>query len=219
MIGRTRLAIGDRTLRRAVAPERGEPAALTRRASPALEVPLPLPVGHEGVVEPLLRARVVEVVVDDLVAERRPRHRAAPRAPRSPRASSTGTARASDSYAFPSSAGGSSSPCSIPCSPAAITAANARYGFASPPGIRVSARRAAPWPTTRNPQVRLSFPHASVVGAQRPGREALVRVDRRREEQRELLEAGDLPGEPAPRTAARRPRSTRSPSRQSEEWM
>ena len=35
-------------------------------------------------------------------------------------------------------------------------------------GIRVSARRALPFPTIRKPQVRLSCPHASVVGAQLP---------------------------------------------------
>src|SRR5262245_61111833 len=49
-----------------------------------------------------------------------------------------------------------------------MTAANARYGLTSPPGMRVSTRRDAPWPTTRNPTVRLSWAHASVVGAQLP---------------------------------------------------
>ena len=38
----------------------------------------------------------------------------------------------------------------------------------SPPGIRVSTRSACPCPTTRKPQVRLSCPQASVVGAQLP---------------------------------------------------
>src|SRR5439155_21422 len=75
---------------------------------------------------------------------------------------------ASDSYALPSSAGGSSSPCSIPWRPAAISAPKARYGLTSPPGIRVSIRWAAPCPTIRNPQVRLSCPQASVVGAHEP---------------------------------------------------
>lgn len=40
-----------------------------------LEVALTLPVGDEGVVQALLGARVVEVVVDDLVAEGATRHR------------------------------------------------------------------------------------------------------------------------------------------------
>src|SRR5207342_2102795 len=52
--------------------------------------------------------------------------------------------------------------------PAAISAANARYGFTSAPGMRVSTRRLEPCPTTRKPQVRLSRPQASVVGAQLP---------------------------------------------------
>jgi hypothetical protein len=56
----------------------------------------------------------------------------------------------------------------MPASPAAISAAKARYGFASAPGIRVSVRSAGPCPTIRKPQVRLSRPHASVVGAQEP---------------------------------------------------
>ena len=47
-------------------------------------------------------------------------------------------------------------------------AAKARYGLTSPPGMRVSTRRALPCPTTRYPHVRLSFPQASVVGAQLP---------------------------------------------------
>ena len=79
-----------------------------------------------------------------------------------------GNRSASDSYALPSSGGGSSSPCSIPWRPAAISAANARYGLTSPPGIRVSTRCDEPWPTMRKPHVRLSRPHASVVGAQLP---------------------------------------------------
>ena len=49
-----------------------------------------------------------------------------------------------------------------------MIAANARYGFASAPGIRVSVRSAGPCPTIRKPHVRLSWPHASVVGAHEP---------------------------------------------------
>src|SRR5918911_2555666 len=41
-----------------------------------LEHPLPLVARHDLVEEPLLRAGVVQVVVDDLVAERGPRDRA-----------------------------------------------------------------------------------------------------------------------------------------------
>ena len=64
----------------------------------------------------------------------------------------------------------------MPCSPAAISAANARYGLTSAPGIRVSGRRDAPCPTTRNPHVRLSWPHASVVGAQLPATKRLYEL-------------------------------------------
>ena len=80
--------------------------------------------------------------------------------------SECGNRSTSDSYAFPSKAAGNGSSFSIPCRPAAMIAANARYGFASAPGMRVSARSAGPLPTMRKPQVRLSWPHASVVGAQ-----------------------------------------------------
>ena len=79
-----------------------------------------------------------------------------------------GNRSASETYAFPSNGGGSGSSRSIPCNPAAISAANAKYGLTSPPGIRVSTRSPGPRPTTRNPHVRLSFPQASVVGAHDP---------------------------------------------------
>ncbi len=64
----------------------------------------------------------------------------------------------------------------MPYSPAARSAENARYGFASAPGIRVSARSAEPLPTTRNPHVRLSYPQASVVGAQLPAAKRLYEL-------------------------------------------
>src|SRR5680860_44207 len=59
--------------------------------------------------------------------------------------------------------------CSMPCNPAAIVAANARYGLASAPGTRDSTRNDGPWPTRRNPHVRLSRPQASAVGAHDSG--------------------------------------------------
>ena len=43
-------------------------------------------------------------------------------------------------------------------------------------GIRVSGRRAEPCPTTRNPHVRLSWPQASVVGAQLPAEKRLYEL-------------------------------------------
>ena len=64
----------------------------------------------------------------------------------------------------------------MPYSPAAISAANARYGLTSPPGIRVSTRSAGPCPTTRKPHVRLSRPHASVVGAHEPAANRLYEL-------------------------------------------
>ena len=64
----------------------------------------------------------------------------------------------------------------MPYRPAASSAANARYGFASAPGMRVSARSAEPWPTMRKPHVRLSYPHASVVGAQLPAAKRLYEL-------------------------------------------
>ncbi len=56
----------------------------------------------------------------------------------------------------------------MPCSPAAISAATARYGLTSPPGTRFSTRSDSPWPTTRSAQVRLSVPQAIAVGAKLP---------------------------------------------------
>ena len=47
--------------------------------------------------------------------------------------------------------------------------ASARYGLTSAPGIRHSTRRPAPWPTRRNPHVRLSTPQTAAVGAHDPG--------------------------------------------------
>src|SRR5262245_12037053 len=80
-------SVVSRSRRPALAPERAAhflgtpsapPAGSDRRpsTSAAFEVPLALPVGHVLVEERLLGARIVEVVVDDLVAERRARHRA-----------------------------------------------------------------------------------------------------------------------------------------------
>ena len=57
----------------------------------------------------------------------------------------------------------------MPGSPAAIVAAKARYELASAPGMRFSTRLPAPWPTTRNPSVRLSRPQPTAVGAHEPG--------------------------------------------------
>src|SRR4051794_4521644 len=129
-----------------------------------------------------------------------------------------GKRSASDSYAFPSSPGGSSSSFSIPCRPAAITAANARYGFASPPGIRVSALRAAPWPTTLNPQVRLSFPHASVVGAQEPAANRLYELIVGARNTASSLKHAICPASQREKSASSVAKHG-SPSLHSEEWM
>ena len=56
----------------------------------------------------------------------------------------------------------------MPCSPDAIIAAIARYGLTSPPGTRFSTRSDGPCPITRSEQVRLSWPHATAVGANEP---------------------------------------------------
>src|ERR1700674_3392488 len=42
--------------------------------------------------------------------------------------------------------------------------------------MRDSARRCCPWPTIRNPQVRLSWPQARVVGAQLPAAKRLYEL-------------------------------------------
>ena len=56
----------------------------------------------------------------------------------------------------------------MPHSPLAIVAANARYGFASAPGMRHSTRAPLCSPTVRNPHVRLSRLHTMAVGAHEP---------------------------------------------------
>ena len=61
----------------------------------------------------------------------------------------------------------------MPCRPAAIIAASARYGFTSAPGSRFSTRFASPWPTTRIEHVRLSLPQATAVGANEPSTKRL----------------------------------------------
>ena len=58
---------------------------------------------------------------------------------------------------------------STPSSPAAITAAIARYGLMSAPGQRVSSRVDLGEPgITRKLAVRLSTPHVGFTGAQKP---------------------------------------------------
>ena len=57
----------------------------------------------------------------------------------------------------------------MPQSPPAMAAARARYGLTSAPGMRLSTRRLAPVPTVRNPQVRLSSPQTTAVGAHESG--------------------------------------------------
>src|SRR6204780_1562368 len=89
-------------------------------------------------------------------------------------------------YALPVIGGGNGSDRDLPSSAAAISPASARYGFTSPPGTRHSTRSEGPCPTSRSAHVRLSGPHATAVGAKLPGRVALVGVDRRREQQRQL---------------------------------
>ena len=71
-------------------------------------------------------------------------------------------------YALPSYVLGGFSLLAIPCRPAAIVAANARYGLASAPGMRFSTRKAAPSPQSRKPHVRLSQPTTIRVGANEP---------------------------------------------------
>src|SRR5579884_696571 len=106
----------------------------------------------------------------------------------------------------------------MPWSPAASSAANARYGFASAPGIRVSGRTDEPWPTTRKPHVRLSWPQASVVGAQLPAAKRLYELivgamNTARSPRREIWPARYCSN------SCDSPANALAPSRQSEEWM
>ena len=53
----------------------------------------------------------------------------------------------------------------MPYRPAPIAAAYIRYAFMSPPGKRFSTWSPSPFPTSRNPVVRLSRPHTTLTGA------------------------------------------------------
>src|SRR5947209_19048261 len=106
----------------------------------------------------------------------------------------------------------------MPYKPEASSAAKARYGFASAPGIRVSGRSDAPCPTMRKPQVRLSCAHASVVGAQLPAAYRLYEL---------IVGARKSASSRAPAIHPARNRSNTegsaanafSPSRHSDAWM
>ena len=123
--------------------------SLRPRVSESFKASHPLPVRHRGVVGRELDPRIVEVVVDHLVAERR---RGRPTTARTARAASRsvdGTrGRRRTTYALPVSIGSSSSSFSMPWRPPAMIAATARYGLTSPPGTRFSTRSDCPWPTT-----------------------------------------------------------------------
>ncbi len=106
----------------------------------------------------------------------------------------------------------------MPCRPAAITAAKARYGLASPPGMRVSARRAAPCPTTRKPQVRLSLPQASVVGAHEPAANRLYELIVGARNTASSLKQAICPASQRENSVSSS-RKHGSPSRHSDEWM
>src|SRR5205814_96506 len=68
-------------------------------------------------------------------------------------------------------------PFSTPSSPAASTAATARYGFMSAPGQRVSSRVDFGDPEiTRKEAVRLSTPHVGFTGAQNPSTRRLYEL-------------------------------------------
>src|SRR6185503_3737321 len=163
--------------------------------SDPLEVPLPFPVRDEAVEEPLLGSRVVEVVVDDLVAERGARH--GPRLERGDRVAqgrgeplrvglvcvALERRRRLELLLEPVEARrdqrrerevrvdvAARNPCLDPASLAVPDNAEAARAVVVPPGER--RRRPA------------------------PGRVALVRVNGRREEHGKLLRARDLSREP-----------------------
>ena len=141
-------------------------------ASQALEAAEPLPV-RDGFLECLqLHLGGPPVVRDDVL----PNAFAATSLLPNSRAASARLARTlglAERYALPLSIGSSSRPWSMPCSPAAISAATARYGFTSPPGTLFSRRSECPLPTTRSAHVRLSSPQATVVGAKLPAAKRL----------------------------------------------
>ena len=144
---------------------------VSARRSPLVEVPAAFPVGDRAVEErPLLAGGVQQVVV----------HVVAERVDRDLRRSRTRSIASTmlDGHALEVGRGvrvavearrRDRRRARCRASPAAIVAAYARYGFTSAPGMRDSSRNDAPWPTMRNPHVRLSRLHASAVGAHDSG--------------------------------------------------
>src|SRR6478736_7167166 len=84
--------------------------------------------------------------------------------------------------------------------------------------MRVSARRAGPWPTTRKPQVRLSFPHASVVGAHDPAAKRLYELIVGATKIASSLKHAICPASQREKSASSVAKLA-SPSRQREEWI
>src|SRR3954464_14498196 len=167
-----------------------------RAPSATLEQPLALVAGDDLVEQPLLRARVVEVVVDDVVAERAPRERSllerrdrlAQRRREPLRVRLVGVAlerrRRLEPLLDPVDPGGEQR-----------REREVRVDVAARDARLDAQRRAvahdaeAARPVVLPPRERRRRPGA--------GGEALVRVDRRREEHGQLARTRDLPGEVA----------------------
>ena len=158
---------------------------------------LALVAGDRLVEEALLRARVVQVVVDDVVAEGGARHR--PLLERRDRlAQRVGEALG---VGLVGVALERRRQLELVLDPVAGRRRAARRrrgtGSTSPPGMRVSVRSAGA--VADDAEAARAVVVAPGERRRRPasGGEALVRVDRRRDEDRELLQAGDLAGEVA----------------------
>src|SRR6185312_12248537 len=145
-----------------------------------LEIALALPVGDVPIEEPLLGPRVVEVVVDDLVAEGRPGDAALlQRRDRLPQ-----RRREAQLVLDPVDAGG-----------------DHRREREVRVDVAAGNPRLDPKPLSMPDDAKAAGAVVVAPGERRrrpaAGRIALVRVDRRREEDRELLRARDLTGEEA----------------------
>src|SRR6188472_3971002 len=162
--------------------------------SDALEIAPSFPVGDVPIEEPLLGARIVEVVVDDLVAERGPGDR--PLLERGDRVSHRAREPLGTRLVGVSLERGREPEL-------VLDPVEARRDHRCEREIRVDVAArdprldAEPLPVSDDAKAARSVVVPPGERRRRPAsrRVALVRVDRRREEDRELLRAGDLPGE------------------------
>ena len=172
-------------------------APTSAAASQPLEPPEALPVGDGGLERAQLDVGVVEVVRDDVLAERLARDVAGRRTARARRAACPARAACRPCRRCPRTRGSSSSSASIPCRPDGDHRGEreVRVDVAAGHAVLDAQARAVADDAQRARAVVLS--PGDRGRRERALRVALVGVDVRREEQRQLAQAGELAGDEA----------------------